>query len=169
MGSSELLFPKKFPLRWLLIITTHDHHTTTTTITATIMPQTMSQYLAKNFVVVAHAPVCSTIHPPLHSLSYIIIRHAQFFLLALDYLLSIFWGTSVIFYLHRSFLYTEHYIDNEWKDVSAEGSRVLDCTYICNVWPTRWRILIMSCHFGTCRPPLACLLRTFCNDLIHDN
>ena len=30
-------------------------------------------------------------------------------------------------------------------------------------------VLIMSCHFGTCRPPLACLLRTFCNDLIHDN
>ena len=93
-----------------------------------------SQYLAKNFVVVAHAPQSALrfIRPciALHTLS---SGTHNFFLLALDYLLSIFWGTSVIFCLHRSFLYPEHYIDNEWKDVSAEGSRVLDCTYICNV------------------------------------
>lgn len=40
---------------------------------ATIMPQPMSQIPLEK-VIVAHA-----IHPPLHSPSYIIIRHAQFF------------------------------------------------------------------------------------------
>lgn len=133
MGSSELLFPKKFPLRWVLIITTHDRHTTTTTMRLSCLRPCLKYLGEKLFYCSSRTTVCSTIHPPLHSPSYIIIWHAQFFLSALDYLLSIFWGTSVIFCLHRSFLYPEHYIDNEWKDVSAEGSRVLDCTYICNV------------------------------------
>lgn len=134
MGSSEFFFPKKFPLRWMLIITTHDHHTTTTTIM--IQPswpclRPCLKYLGKNFVIVAHAPQ-SAIRPciALHTLSS--GTHSFFYQLWTIYYLSS-GGLGLYFFFITVFLYPEHYIDHEWKDVSVEGSRVLECTYICNV------------------------------------